>query len=112
MSASELFQAGQLDDAIAAQTAQVKASPADQSKRLFLFELLAFAGDLDRARRQLDALQYEEIELQTAQSDYRKVLEAEEYRRKVFRDGLQPKFLTDVPAEHVRLRLEGLNALA
>lgn len=111
MTASELFQAGKLDEAIAAQVAQVKSSPADQSKRLFLFELLVFAGDLDRARKQLDALQYDEIELQAATADYRKVLDAEEYRRKVFRDGLQPKFLTDVPPEHVRLRLEGMQRL-
>ena len=71
----------------------VKASSGDQAKRLFLFELLAFAGELDRAKRQIDALQYDEIELQTAAADYRKVLEAEEFRRKVFREGLQPKFL-------------------
>jgi type VI secretion system protein ImpE len=111
MTATELFQAGKLDEAIAAQTAQVKASPADQSKRLFLFELLAFAGDLDRARKQLDALHYEEIELQAAAADYQKVLDAEQQRRKVFRDGVQPKFLVDVPPEHVRLRLEGLQRL-
>lgn len=111
MTASELFQAGKLDEAIAAQTAQVKSSPADSSKRLFLFELLAFAGEWERARKQLDALQYEEIELQAAQSDYAKVLDAEEYRRKVFREGLQPKFLVDVPPEHARLRLEGLQRL-
>jgi type VI secretion system protein ImpE len=111
MTASELFQTGKLDEAIAAQTAQVKSSPADQSKRLFLFELLAFAGDFDRARKQLDALQFDEIELQAAAADYQKVLEAEELRRKVFRDGTQPKFLIDVPPEHVRLRLEGLQRL-
>ncbi|HEX4000836.1 MAG TPA: type VI secretion system accessory protein TagJ [Pirellulales bacterium] len=111
MTASELFQAGKLDEAIAAQTAQVKASPGDQAKRLFLFELLAFAGELDRARRQIDALQYEELELQAATADYRKLLDAEETRRKVFREGLQPKFLEDVPPEHVRLRLEALHRL-
>lgn len=111
MEPTELFKAGQLDEALAAQTALVKASPGDQTKRLFLFELLAFAGELDRAKRQIDALQYDEIELQTAAADYRKVLEAEEFRRKVFREGLQPKFLTDAPPEHVRLRLEGLQRL-
>jgi type VI secretion system protein ImpE len=111
MEATELFQAGKLDEALAAQTAQVKANPGDQAKRLFLFELLAFAGEYERARRQIDALQYDEIELQTAASDYRKLLDAEEFRRKVFREGLQPKFLSDTPPEHVRLRLEGLHRL-
>ena len=93
MDATELFQAGKLDEAVAAQTAQVKANPGDQAKRLFLFELLAFAGEYERAKRQLDALKYDEIELETAAADYRKLLEAEEYRRKVFREGLQPKFV-------------------
>jgi len=108
MEATELFQAGKLSEAIAAQTAAVKANPADQSKRLFLFELLAFAGDLDRARRQLDALNYEEVELQAAAADYQRLLDAEKTRQQFFRDGGQPKFLTKSPPEHVRLRLEGL----
>ena len=48
--ASELFHAGQLQDAIAAQIAKVKSSPTDQPARFFLFELFLFSGDLDRAR--------------------------------------------------------------
>ena len=47
MTARESYNAGRLQEAIAAQTQEVKARPADQSQRLFLFELLAFAGDLD-----------------------------------------------------------------
>ncbi len=111
MDASELFRAGKLQEAIAAQLAAVKASPADQAKRLFLFELLAFSGDLERARRQLDAMQFEEIELQAAAADYHKLLDAELIRRRVFREGGQPSFLTNKPPEHVRLRLEGLERL-
>ena len=42
MNASELYKAGKLQEAVDAQIKEVKASPADQSKRLFLFELLAF----------------------------------------------------------------------
>ncbi len=108
MDANELFKAGKLKDAIEAQIAEVKSKPADQGKRLFLFELFAFAGELDRARRQIDALQYEELELQAAAGDYRRLLDSEEARRKVFHDGAQPKFLTPDQPEHVRLRLEAL----
>jgi protein involved in temperature-dependent protein secretion len=43
MTASELFQAGQLQAAIDAQTQKVKANPADQAARLFLFELKGLA---------------------------------------------------------------------
>jgi type VI secretion system protein ImpE len=108
LTANELFQAGKLQEAIDAQIAQVKANAADQSKRLFLFELLAFAGELDRARRQVDALQYDQIELQAAISDYRRLLDSEDARRKVFHEGTQPKFLTPDRPEHIRLRLEAL----
>jgi type VI secretion system protein ImpE len=54
MNASELFKTGMLSDAIAAQVQEVKSHPADHGRRLFLFELLAFAGDLDRARKQIE----------------------------------------------------------
>ncbi|HEV2971481.1 MAG TPA: type VI secretion system accessory protein TagJ [Pirellulales bacterium] len=111
MDGHELFQAGKLQEAIDFQIAQVKANPADQGKRLFLFELFAFAGELDRARKQIDALNYDELELQAAVSEYRRLLESEEARRRVFHEGAQPKFLTDSHAEHVRLRLEALGHL-
>jgi type VI secretion system protein ImpE len=108
LDANELFKAGKLKEAVEAQIAEVKSKPADQGKRLFLFELFAFAGELDRARRQIDALEYEELELQAAAGDYRRLLDSEEARRKVFHEGAQPKFLTLEVPEHVRLRFEAL----
>jgi type VI secretion system protein ImpE len=110
MSASELFKSGNLQPAIDAQIKEVKANPADHARRLFLFEMLAFAGDLDRARRQVDAVNYGQMELDTAVLAYRKLLDAEEKRRRLFRDGLSPQFLRE-PPEHIRLRLEAVNRL-
>jgi type VI secretion system protein ImpE len=110
MSANDLFKAGKLQDAVAAQTQEVKSRPADQSARLFLFELLAFAGDIERATRQMDVLKYEEMELETARLSYRRMLDAEAARRRVFRDGVKPEFFVD-PPEHVTLRLEAVNCL-
>src|SRR4051794_19670600 len=49
MTAGELFRAGQLTKAIEAQLQEVRSAPADKAKRFFLFELLSFAGDFDRA---------------------------------------------------------------
>ena len=46
MNASDLFKDGKLQDAINEQTNSVKDNPGNQNKRLFLFELLSFAGDL------------------------------------------------------------------
>src|SRR5262245_25369353 len=110
MSADDLFKAGKLQAAIDAQVQDVKAKPADHGRRLFLFELLAFAGELDRARRQIEAVHYDQMELDAAVQGYRKLLDAEQLRRRLFADGLQPSFLAEPPA-HVRQRLEAVNRL-
>ena len=110
MTPTELYQAGQLNAAIDAQVAEVKAKPADQARRLFLFELLAFAGELDRATRQIDAIKYDEPELAMASLSYRKLIEAETARRKCFEGGQPPEILGPM-TESIRLRLEALTAL-
>jgi type VI secretion system protein ImpE len=110
MNASSLYRAGQLQAAIDEQIKEVKAAPADKAKRLFLFELLAFSGDLERARRQIEAITYDELELEAQVLDYQKLLDAEERRRRLFSEGLQPEFFVD-PPEHVHLRLEAVNRL-
>jgi len=110
MTPPELYKAGKLQEAIDAQIQVVKASPADHAKRLFLFELVAFSGDLDRAKRQIEAVQYAEMEIDAAVQAYRKLVEAEQFRRKVFADGVMPQFLTTPPA-HLGKRLEAVTAL-
>jgi type VI secretion system protein ImpE len=110
MSASDLFKAGQLQPAIDAQVKEVKANPADPRRRLFLFELLAFTGDLERAKKQLDALPLTEPAQVLAIQDYRHNMEAEQARRRLFRDSVEPKFLVQ-PGDHVGLRLEAIQRL-
>lgn len=107
MTATESFKAGDLKAAIEAQTAEVKAHPTDQDRRLFLFELLAFSGDLDRARKQLDAIHYGDADLDLAALSYRKLLDSEAARRKVFEAADKPKFIGPVP-RHAELRIEAL----
>ena len=110
MDARESYLAGRLQDAVAAQIQAVKAQPTDQAKRLFLFELLCFTGELDRARRQIEAIQYGDTPLDLAVMTYRKLLDAEQTRRDLFAQGLAPGFFGD-PSEHLRLRLEAVNRL-
>jgi type VI secretion system protein ImpE len=110
MNANDYYGSGQLRDAIQAQTAAVKADAADQGKRTFLFELLAYAGELDRARRQIDALRSDDLGREAAVMSYRKLLDAEAARRRLFREGVAPRFLAD-PPQHVRLRLEAVGLL-
>ncbi len=111
MTGSELFQAGRLRDAIDAQVAKVKAQPTDRPARFFLFELFLFAGDLDRARKQLDVLKYDEPRHLAAAEQYKAALESETKRRAVFAGTEQPKVLAAAP-DHVRQRLEALPYLA
>jgi len=111
MTASELFQAGQLQAAIDAQIQKVKAHPADQAARLFLFELILFTGDVDRARKQLDVLRYDNPQATAAVESYRHALTAELVRRDVLAGKARPKFL-GTPPEHAELRLQALQAYA
>jgi type VI secretion system protein ImpE len=110
MTATELYHAGHLQAAIDAQIQEVKTHAADPNRRLFLFELAAFAGDLDRARRQIDAVHYGEAERDAAVASYKGLLDAEEKRRRLFRDGLPPRFLIE-PPDHAKLRLEAVGLL-
>ena len=54
MNARELFKAGKLDDAIESLGVELRSDPTDVRRRIFLFELLSFAGNYDRAEKQLD----------------------------------------------------------
>jgi hypothetical protein len=54
--ARELFDAGKLNNAIEALGAELRERPTDLHRRTFLFELLCFAGNWDRADKQLDVL--------------------------------------------------------
>lgn len=110
MNAEEAYQAGRLQEAVDAQIQAVKANPGDAAGRLFLFELLAFTGDLERARRQIDAVEFGDPDRDMAVLSYRQLLQAEEARRKVFAQGTAPEFLIEPPAA-VRRRLEAADRL-
>ncbi len=111
MTADALFQAGRLADALAAQLAAVKAAPTDQRARFFLFELMLFAGDPERARKQLDVLKYDDPKYLAAVDQYRFALDAEAKRRAVFAGKAQPEFLSQ-SGGHLPHRLEAVAALA
>ena len=108
--ASELFRKGHLADAITSQIAVVRDKPADHASRLFLFELLSFAGELERAARQADALTLDDPELHLAAGNYRNCLKAEVARRKVLA-GEKPNFFID-PDAPTLARLDAFAALA
>ncbi len=109
--ASRLFKSGQLAAAIETQRAAVEQTPDRPEARLFLFELLAFSGDLEGATAALSAVRYDDMQRDFAVAQYGQLLDAERTRREVFAGNEDPKFLLDVPA-HVEKRLEASKALA
>ena len=108
--AKELLDAGKLQAAIDQLTSQVKANPTDTQPRIFLFELLLFAGDWDRAERQIDTIAHQSVESGLGVQVYRDNLKAERERGRLLADGRRPHFITDPPA-YVDLHLHAINRL-
>ncbi len=94
----ELLDAGQLKAAIEALTQEVREAPTDGQKRTFLFELLAFAGEWDRAEKQIAAAAGADAPAQMAAGVYRGLLQAERDRALVFAGRARPHFLRPAPA--------------
>lgn len=111
MDPKQLFEAGDLPKAIEAQIALVKTAPTDLARRAFLFELYAFAGDYDRARKQLDFVKSMNAQSEWAVTVYGHLLDAEAKRRKFYEGGAPPEFLIDIP-DHVQRHLEAAKQIA
>ncbi len=108
--AKALLDAGQLGAAIEEATREVKANPSDTSRRASLFELLCFAGEWERADKQLDVLGHQSAKAEVGVQVYRNCLKAERDRQRFFSDGLQPHFIAEPPA-YVDLHLDAINRL-
>lgn len=108
--ALDLYYAGKLKEAIEAATAQVRKAPTDNAARSFLCDLLLFAGDLDRADRQLEALSTQDVQSAVHVAQLRQLLRAEQARQKFFTDGAVPDFL-ELPGERLQLVLRASIAL-
>lgn len=108
--AKELYDAGRLGEAIDALIQSVKARPTDIQQRTFLFELLCFSGDYDRAEKQLEVLAGQSAHAELGAQIYRNALCAERARQRLFTDGQLPHFLAEPPA-YVGLHLAAINYL-
>jgi type VI secretion system protein ImpE len=85
MDAQQLFKAGKLTEAIPALNAHLRDNPSDVRSRTFLFELLCFAGEFDRAEKQLLIIQEESSkDSMLGALLYRAALAAERTRQKMF----------------------------
>ncbi|WP_284944996.1 type VI secretion system accessory protein TagJ [Acidisoma cladoniae] len=109
-SAMDLFRAGDLREAIAMAGSAVRDAPADSGKRLFLAELLLFAGEFERADKTLDAMEALDMSLSPGIAPFRQLLRAETMRRQTWREGRLPEFLGE-PTPALTLYLKSLVAV-
>lgn len=90
MTAKDLYQAGKLKEAIQALNGEVRDNPADVRRRTFLFELLTFAGEYDRAQKQLQVLADSSGDAKLGTVLYLSALHAEKTRKETFANGDYP----------------------
>jgi len=104
MTATELFRAGKLNEAIQVLGAALRDRPSDTQSRTFLFELLCFAGELDRAEKHLNVLADAGKDSQLGAVLYFSALHAERVRREQFQSG---DLHTGAPAQEFSGTLNG-----
>ncbi|MBS1794055.1 MAG: hypothetical protein JSS81_09390 [Acidobacteria bacterium] len=95
--AKTLLEAGNLTGATEAALGLVKANPTDGPARIFLFELAIFAGNWDRARRQLDVIGHQDTTAMIGSKIYEQCIVAEQKRADFFAKGAKPEFLATPP---------------
>jgi type VI secretion system protein ImpE len=90
VNAQALYQAGQLEEAVQALGSTLRSNPGDVRARTFLFELLCFAGEYERAAKQLDIIADSSKEAGMGALLYRSALHAERTRQEMFLTGGVP----------------------
>lgn len=92
-----LFRQGDLDGARAALIEIVRSAPSDAKARLFLCQLLAVAGEWDKAKKQLALLAQLSPEAEMLSVAYGQAIEAEAVRSRVFAGEERIALLVDSP---------------
>jgi len=80
----ELLDSGKLSNALQTLIVEVRDNPTDLKRRTFLFELLCFSGEYDRAEKHLDVLSQESQAASMGALLYRAALHAERLRHGMF----------------------------
>jgi type VI secretion system protein ImpE len=85
MTAKQLLDAGKVRNAEGALAAHLREHPTDTESRTFLFELLCFSGQYDRAEKQLGVLSQGGKQAELGAVLYYSALHAEKTRHELFR---------------------------
>ncbi len=91
MKAKELFDAGKVREAVREITNYLRDHPMDAAQRTFLFELLCFSGEYDRAHKQLAVLAEGSNDRELGAVLYYSALHAEKTRHGLFEGQSFPK---------------------
>lgn len=108
--AKGLLDAGDLTAAIEALTREVRSRPANVAGRTFLFELLLFAGEWERALKQLDVVAGQNSQSELGAQVYRNNIKAMRERERLWTESLAPHFLSEPPPD-VDLHLAAIKEL-
>src|SRR5215470_12966235 len=84
MNSRQLFDAGKLNAAIEALSGELRDNPTDAQRRTFLFELLCFSGDFERARKHLELLAKANQQAGMGALLYEGLMNSEKTRNEVF----------------------------
>jgi type VI secretion system protein ImpE len=84
MTARDHLQAGKLREAIQALGVELRDNPTDARRRTFLFELLCFAGEYDRAEKHLNVLAGDNSHAELGAVLYLSAIHAERQRQTMF----------------------------
>jgi type VI secretion system protein ImpE len=110
MTAQELLDACELSKCLEAIGAEVRSQPGDMERRTFLFEVLAFSGDLDRAAKQLEVIAQQGADSALAVQKYQDALKGEAARREVFSGNRLPGLPKLIP-DYTGLHLKALHSI-
>ncbi|MCW5980959.1 MAG: virulence protein SciE type [Bryobacteraceae bacterium] len=90
MGSKELLRDGKLNEAIRAVGEEIRSHPEDSQRRTFLFELLCFAGEYDRALKHLEALLTDSPDRRLGAMRYVGAINAERTRQSVIQEKRPP----------------------
>ncbi len=98
MELKELIKSGPLTQVREKLVAAIKGSPADQSSRFLLFQVMAYMGEWDKARRHLEIIAAQDPSQQAGVQVYLNLIQAETERLEVVHNKRSPDFLPESPA--------------
>ncbi|MES3036205.1 MAG: type VI secretion system accessory protein TagJ [Gemmatimonadota bacterium] len=101
--ALDAFRAGRLSEAVETLGIELRKNPSDAKRRTFLFELLCFSGEYERAVKQLEVLGSSSKEADLGAMLYKGAIRAQRERESLFADRAFPLD----PAPAVRGTLNG-----